>query len=171
MKIKHLGPVDFVLMILGLGVALYSTLYCYFKNWYEMVYFCLFWLLLILLFAVRVLIVKRTVEIDKDGCTVKNFLFKRRYKWSELKTIRMEDYSLRVRSKGDSYLKGVIFSTRENFRTPDFFGISTYLTFCWRPLRFFVVLFKNTKVLGSYGANEEEFMSKMAEYGVEIQRK
>lgn len=111
----------------------------------------------------------RTIRVDADGCTVKFLLFKKFYRWSDLKTKRIEDYRQRL-GRYDPYAKGVVFSKKENFRTPQSLTLSLYLQFCLNPFRFFFVLFKpaNKNGSGAYEVDEQEFLEKMAEYGVEL---
>ena len=114
----------------------------------------------------------KTLYINDSGCTVKVWFSKRFYKWSELKTIRIEDdYEFRFGARGETYKKGVVFSTRENFKTPWFMTTLSYMQMCINPFSFFVVFFEpedNKKRLGIYEVKESEFIEKMAEYGVEL---
>ena len=112
----------------------------------------------------------RTIEIDRSGCTVRFLFFRRHYTWSELRTKRIEDYRHRLFGRGDVYEKGVVFSTRENFHTPEMISILAHLSACINPFCFFVVLFKPSAKNGLkvYEVDEQEFMSIMKEYGVDL---
>lgn len=113
----------------------------------------------------------KTIEITQDGCTVKLLCFKRKYQWSDLKTKRIENYESRLFGRSDYYEKGVVFSTRKNFCTPELIGISTYLLFCLNPFKFFVILFKPSfkKVsIPTYEVDEEEFMKYMSAINITI---
>ena len=135
-------------------------------------FLCIMLLAFLLVHIIRLLIIfGRTIDMDENGCTIKFLFFKaRRYKWSEFKTICLEDNSQRLFGRGDPYQKFVVFSTREKFHTPELISIMTYLYFCLRPFRFFVVLFRPKRKFGAYGIDEELFRSKMKEFGVEVQK-
>ena len=127
------------------------------------------------LFEIRIMcILFRTIEIDENGCTVSLLFFKKRYLWNELKTKHLEDYGSRffpASAFARNIKRGVIFSTKENFRTPKMVHITGYWAYCLNPFCFFVVLFKPEEGVyteGFYEVDEDVFMSKMEEYGVTI---
>ena len=116
----------------------------------------------------------RTIEIKPDGCTVKFLFYKKQYAWSDLKTVRVEIFSTRLTlgRTGSIYTKGIIFSTKENFRTPNWSNISTYLIFCINPFHFFPAFFEEYKYRSDdckyYEVKEKPFMELLQEYGVEV---
>ena len=84
-----------------------------------------------------------------------------------MKTKNIENVALRL--WGDPYERAVVFSKKEKYHTPELIGITACL-FSIHSFSFFVVLFK-PKGLNSfpiYEIEEEVFMSKMEEWGVEI---
>lgn len=112
----------------------------------------------------------RTIKMDKDGCTVSFLWFKKTYLWDELKTKHVEkNYDQRIGNRYWYYKKGVVFSKKENFKTPEFLDIFAYMNVCLNPFSFFVVLFKPDppkESAGIYEVDEAEFMAKMEEFGV-----
>ena len=114
----------------------------------------------------------RTININPEGCTVKFLFYKKQYAWSDFKTIRVENYSLRLNfgGAGNIYEKAIIFSTRENFHTPEWLNISSYLTFCINPFHFFPVFFEEYRKgeFRYYEVKEQPFMELLQEYGVEV---
>ena len=174
MKIKYTGSIIYYIAFVVIQVLpIIGVFYCHFKGDDLMRSCCIICSLIALIGNIRLIIsYGRVFEMDENGCTIKFLFFKaRRYKWSEFKTIRLEDNSQRLFG-GDPYKKCVVFSTRENFHTPEMINILTYMELCLRPFRFFVVFFKTktSKEVGVYKVDEELFMSKMKEFGVEVQK-
>lgn len=164
------------MVVLLLIVQLFLALYCVFLCFnFERVAIGVIILIfaLVQLYMLRMCFVYgRTIRVDADGCTVKFLVFKKFYSWSELKTKRIEDYRQRL-GKYDSYKKGVVFSKKANFHTPESLTLSLYLQFCLNPFRFFFVLFKPTakNEFKCYEVDEQDFMDKMKEYGVVLDGK
>lgn len=84
----------------------------------------------------------RKIYFHKDGCTVSFLFFKKQYSYKDLKTKNIEDFSQRLGGGSDSYERGVVFSVRENFHTPQILSITQYLLFTVNPFHFFVVFFQ-----------------------------
>ena len=117
------------------------------------------------------LIIFKKIDINKNGCSVKFLFFKKTYTWDMLKTKSIEHYGQRLFGRINSYEKGCVFSVKKNFHTPEIMGISSYLFSCINPFRFFVVLFssKDSKGSGLFEVDEQLFMEKMNEWGIELQ--
>ena len=111
----------------------------------------------------------RTLEFSESGCVIKFLCFKKEYKWDELKTKNIEKVSHRLGCRGDSYERAVVFSKREKYHTPEILSIISCL-FSIHSFFFFAVLFtpKSRTSFSIYEIEEEVFMSKMEEWGVEI---
>ena len=114
----------------------------------------------------------RTLELNQHGCKIKFLFYKQFFEWKELKTIRMQKFSLELHGGGVMGMKGIVFSTTENFRVSETLPILTYLDFCLNPFCFFIVLFKPQKKNDTsfYEVEEEPFMKLLEEYGVEVQK-
>ncbi len=117
----------------------------------------------------------RTLIMDEEGCTVKFLGFSRKYKWTELKTKRIEDYT-RALSYREPYTGGVIFYKKRT-RKPQWITPANY-SFCVHPFTFFFVYFTpNTSApVGSYHyrmkvyeVNENEFLNQFKEWNVELE--
>ena len=117
----------------------------------------------------------KTIYINETGCTVKLWFYKKTYSWSELKTKRIENFDQRLCGRGDPYVRGVVFSTKSNFKTPELIAIETYLMCCLNPFAFFVVLFQphdsHTRMVHTYEVDEETFMEKMESFGITIEKR
>ena len=112
----------------------------------------------------------KSARIDEVGITVKFLSFKKLYTWDKIKTKSIETYDQRLFGTRDSYKKGCVFSTKEKFHTPEMLGIVTYLFSRINPWRFVSVLFtpKDTKGIGLFEIDENLFMEKMNEWGIEL---
>ena len=125
------------------------------------------------LFALRVAFGEfRTLEINKYGCEIKFLFYKRLYKWEELKTVKIQSFIHTMYGRTSMRMKGIVFSTRTDFKFPENVSDSLYLDLHLNPFCFFIVLFKsqnkNNKPL--YEVEEEPFMKLLEEYGVEVQK-
>lgn len=113
--------------------------------------------------------VSRIIEMDEKGCTVKRIGIKKRYSWDELQTKCVEYHEFRLLSGFPAYHKVVIFSKRKNFHTPEDFHINLYSSFCLNPFKFFYVGFLPEPNPRKNEVNENLFMEKMNEWGIELQ--
>ena len=111
----------------------------------------------------------RTIIMDKDGCTVKFFGIKKRYLWGELETKSVEYYEMRLCASLPSFYKAVVFSKRKNFHTPEDFHLNPYLFLCFNPFKFFYVGFIKNPNFKNNEVDEQLFMEKMNEWGIELQ--
>ena len=175
MKIKYTGSIIYYIAFVVIQVLpIIGVFYCHFKgDDLERNLYIIYSLIVLIVNIRQIISYGRVFEMDENGCTIKFLFFKaRRYKWSEFKTIRLEDNSQRLFGRGVPYKKCVVFSTRENFHTPEMIDILTYMELCLRPFRFFVVFFKTktSTEVGVYEVDEELFMSTMKEFGVEVQK-
>ena len=116
----------------------------------------------------------RTLIIDENGCTVKFLCFKKRYRWKELKTIRIEDYR-DCHEDGTPYQKGIIFSKHERVHRHKWFKPLERSIVWGNPFRFFFVYFKPTEERKNrfpfpkvYEVDEEEFIALLSEWGVQF---
>ena len=112
--------------------------------------------------------------MSEDGCVVKFLFWKQRYTWDELKT-KLIVYNGVSASKepfrAHQYTKTVVFSKKEKFKIPTFIDIETHYHICLKPWSYFIVNLKTKEQRASwptYEIDEELFMSKMAEWGVEF---
>jgi len=112
----------------------------------------------------------RTIIMDKDGLTLKVFGIKKRYLWEEFATKSVEHYEMRLCGSNPGYYKAVIFSKRKNFHTPEDFHLNAYIAFCLNPFKFLFVGFMLDPNPKNNEVDEELFMEKMNEWGIELQR-
>lgn len=125
------------------------------------------------LFSISTLIsVGRTFILDETGCTVSFWKFKRTYTWDQIKTKVIITYSFRPLLMGTNcpeYLTEIIF-TPYIMRKPRF--IRAYIYSIFHPFRCIYMYFdpKENRFRSSkyYEADEEEFRTKMAQWGVEL---
>ncbi len=151
------GPILFVLFLLEFG----------FDYW--------IWALIIgSLFVIQAVLVCvtycRTLIMDKNGCTVEFLRYKKTYKWSELETKRIVDSSGSW-SEQMAYTTCFVFCKKKR-------KISRWLhpalySLYFHPLSFMFVCFDphlDFKPVHEeiYLVEEDEFLKKMAEWGVEI---
>ncbi|MBQ3004413.1 MAG: hypothetical protein IJD88_00635 [Clostridia bacterium] len=119
----------------------------------------------------------RTLKMDKDGCTITFLKISKRYKWTELETKRVEDYSNAIRTF-EPFYAGVIFYKKKT-RKPKWILPSVFSKYV-HPFSFFYVYFnphidtrtvkaKNSKQPSVYYVEESEFLKQMAEWGVELE--
>ena len=117
------------------------------------------------------LCVAKMIKMDESGCEVHIFKFCRRFRWNEFKTVRMEYFRInKYQSKiGIIYCTDKIESMYRKY--------PTYLSFIRPHFGYFYVIFPNdsekymipSEEYGAFEVNEEEFMSKMHEWGVRIE--
>ncbi len=116
-----------------------------------------------------------TLTMDKNGCTIRLWFYKKAYKWEDLKTIRVED--LRDALLNDyvsgGYDRCIVFSTKSKLRpflyaTPN--RQRTFATF----YKTFAVYFINNDASHKrrtdnflWACDEEELLAKLKEWGVE----
>lgn len=119
----------------------------------------------------------RTIIMDKDGCTISFWGISKKYKWDELKTKRIENYSHRLRTRHQPYTKGAIFSPK-HVRNPLKLMPIEYSVFHLVPsIRFFgyIFVFFDPHFAGPavqpdiYEVEEAEFRKCMAEWNVDIE--
>lgn len=131
----------------------------------------LFWLLFILRFIYTNF---KVINMDERGCTVTFLFFKQEYKWEELKTKRITyngPRALKQAFRHYQYEKTVVFSKKENLKTSKYIDIETHYNICLKPWSYFIVNIKDKNQKASsptYEVDEEYFMSKMKEWGVEL---
>lgn len=113
----------------------------------------------------------KTIIMSKEGCTISFWHYQRTYKWQEFKIKALEDFSHTYRDRTEtSYKKGVVFSTCDIcklwWRSPQQYSIS-------HPFSFICIYFvPERKISGqyaSYETEEELFMDKMKEWGIELE--
>ena len=154
-------------------VAIIGMVWSYWKftptNWKVLF---IIWPLLILLILYAG-IEHYSLVFDKEGCTKKCMLYKRKYRWDEL--IVRQEYSEKIEDTYvcDTYKEGVVFLTKRK-TTKRKTGIGTYTAL--HPFSSMAVNFKGTYIFGyNYLArgsevNKEQFFRKMEEWGVSIDR-
>ncbi len=114
-----------------------------------------------------------SLVFDKEGCTKKCMLYKRKYRWDEL--IVRQEYSEKIEDTYvcDTYKEGVVFLTKRK-TTKRKNGIGTYTAL--HPFSSMAVNFKGTYIFGynylerGSEVNKEQFFKKMDEWGVSIKR-
>lgn len=115
----------------------------------------------------------RTLIMNEDGCTVQFLWYRRHYKWSELETKDIEDYT---NSFGylEPYKGGAIFS-RKKSKKPAWLMPFDY-SFLFHPLCFFFVYFDprihfnkwDYRCPDLYVVDEATFRVNMSKWNVEI---
>ena len=116
----------------------------------------------------------KTIYMDESGCTVTFLFFKQKYKWEELKTKRITYNGAKASKlafRHYQYEKTVVFSKKENLKTSKYIDIETHYNICLKPWSYFIVNIKDKNQKASsptYEVDEEYFMSKMKEWGVEL---
>lgn len=130
--------------------------------------FIVFW---ILRFCISV---GRTLIFDENGCTVKFLWFSKSFKWEELKTKKIVDLKDALGYR-QPYTAGAMFSIR-HVRLPGWLALSDYCVFV-HPFEFIFVNFdtehnykKWDPPFEFYIVNEDEFMTHMEDWGVELYR-
>ena len=117
-----------------------------------------------------------TLTMDENGCTLDFLWIRKKYLWSDLKTIRVEDLRATIYATHDSsgYEKCIVFSTKARIKpfiyaTPnfryDFFG-THFKTF----FVYFVKYNKDGKRNDNgtlWSCEEEEMLAKLKEWGIE----
>lgn len=114
--------------------------------------------------------VRRTIIINKDGCRISFRHYQKIYKWEDFKVRAEVDFSHTVKSLAESaYTKGVIFSTHANCRSRWGNLLSVF-----HPLSFIGIYFSpKEKFLWrdeNYEVDEEMFLGKMKEWGIELEK-
>ena len=165
-SIKSIVPVIFLFF---LGVVLFVKFMA--DSAVLALLFALLWLAVI---ARTLYTLCKIIEMDENGCTVKFLFFSQKYKWEDLKT-RLAVYNGPNASKAPyrhyQYERTVIFSKKEKFKVPVFYDIETHYHLCLTPWSYFIVNLKDKEQKAScptYEIDEELFMSKMVEWGVEL---
>ncbi|MBQ3004412.1 MAG: hypothetical protein IJD88_00630 [Clostridia bacterium] len=130
----------------------------------------------LLLFTIRFWITYgRTLIMDEEGCTVKFLCFRRKYKWTELKTKRVEDYTRALRYR-EPFTGGVIFCKKRT-RKPKWLTPSNHCMLV-HPFSFFFVYFDpHTNVpegsyhyqIKAYVVEKEKFLKQMKEWNVDLE--
>lgn len=127
----------------------------------------------------------RTLIMDEMGCTIRFLKIEKKYQWDELKIKRIEDFNF----DSERYESGVVFF-KHPIRKPTWYGAMNYC-FWVHPFSFFFVYFKKppkalpegkrygkimdshltwepTETFSVYAVDEEEFLTQMKEWGVEL---
>ncbi len=143
---------------------------------YNIFFLCVYLLILIIAIIQALISYRRTLIMDEEGCTIKFLWFTHKYKWTELETKRIEDYTNALRYM-EPYGKGVIFY-KKRVRKPKWILPSHYNIFI-HPFSFFFVYFdphidsriikKKRAKQALYCVEESEFLKQMAEWGVELE--
>ena len=139
-------------------------------------------LLALVLLAPTILLIRawvvlgRTLIFSKEGCTVKFMFYSKTYKWQELKTKQIKDFSNGISYKEQPFKQGTIFCSKSiNFPKKLKPAGFNYL---YRPFGFFFVYFKpcsnyyaNKSLLYSdlYVVNEDEFRNNLKKWKVDIE--
>ena len=129
----------------------------------------------------------KELQMSKDGCLIKVFLWKRFYRWNTFKTVRLLDFGQYIKggNHGNApyFSEGILFCTRRIPKYPVKVDPPTY--FLLRDplgLRSFYIQFPpesayTTKMefgvleygFYPYRADRAEFMSKVEEWGLKIE--
>lgn len=126
------------------------------------------------LFTFRIYVsVGRTLTMNQEGCTISFLCFRRTYKWSEFRVIRLIKCTPDV-LHGFPYSEGCIFLRKRKKLHPDL--VTEYSIFI-RPYSFIYVYFKPEKelkkwyesYLPKYEIEKNIFMDKMHEWNVAVQ--
>lgn len=117
----------------------------------------------------------RTIIMSKDGCAVEFLLFKKFYKWEDLKTKRYEytENILPPFERGSPYTRGILLSKR-NISKRSTLKLATRCYFTPFPFSFIYVYFYPDNMTERpsnaypiyYAANEQEFRAKLLSWGV-----
>ncbi len=114
------------------------------------------------------------LKLEENGCTIKYLFITKKYKWSDLKTIRIEDLRSPL-DKGYAFDKCIIFSSKENLK--HFSNIRAFRHYRSINLKMdtFAVYFtkynEKGKQLGNsipcWSCHEEKMLTKFNEWGIE----
>lgn len=117
----------------------------------------------------------RTFLLDKDGCTVCFGKYRKKYLWNELKTKRIEEHDLPTMLRGrfsPPYLKEAIFSPFK-IHKPKMIRANVYCLF--HPFSCIYINFalKDVKYENGrhYEVDEEEFIEKMNQWSVTLEKR
>ena len=113
----------------------------------------------------------KIITMNESGCEVQIFKSHRRFTWNEFKTVRMEYFRINKRQSKT----GIIFCTDKIGSM--YRKYPTYLSLIRPHFGYFYVMFPYdsekymipSEEYGAFEVNEEEFMSKMHEWGVRIE--
>lgn len=127
------------------------------------------WYILCLVFETS-----KKLIMDKEGCTVSVWGYKKTYKWEEL-CVKQIVYNTGIGSRkscNTQYIESVIFSPQPVKRKKQAYITSYEKTRYWKTI--FYVNFvlegkKKQSYMGLYEVEKEEFFSKMQEWGVELE--
>lgn len=129
---------------------------------------------LLIIIAVRYWIsAGRVLIMDAEGCTVQFLWYCRTYKWTELETKRIEDYTNSIGYR-QPYTAGVIFY-KNTTRKPSWLMPAEYSMYA-HPFSFFFVYFDphihfnkwDVRCPNLYVVDEAEFRANMANWNVEL---
>lgn len=118
----------------------------------------------------------RTLIMNAEGCTVQFLWYRRTYRWTELKTKRIEDYTNRFGYR-DPYTAGAIFCKKQIKKQSRWKPGSYSARFYVHPFSFFFVYFdphipaqeRKYQMSDIYVVEEAEFRKNMAEWNVELE--
>ena len=112
--------------------------------------------------------------LDENGCTVKFLFITKKYKWSDLKTVRVEDLRPPA-EKGCAFDECIIFSTKENL--PYFAHIRAFKNFNSVNFKmntfavYFIKYNEKGKQMGTWfscwSCHKEDMLTKLGDWGVE----
>lgn len=112
--------------------------------------------------------------MDKEGCTVSVWGYKKTYKWKEL-CVKQIVYNTGIGSRkscNTQYIESVIFSLQPVKRKKQAYITSHEKTRYWKTLFYVNFVLEGKKkqpYMGLYEVEKEEFLSKMQEWGVELE--
>ena len=113
-----------------------------------------------------------TLIFDKEGCTKKFLLYKKRYRWDDLPVKQL--YTSYVYSY-DVYKEGVVFLTKREISEKIKYNITNYVLF--HPMSCIIVNFEGTfrmddvkdgQRMRGCEVNKQEFLRKMDEWGITL---
>ena len=110
--------------------------------------------------------------MDKNGCTIQLGFYKKIYKWTDLKTIRVEDLrdALLNDYASGGYDRCIVFSTKPNLKpfvhiTPN--RRRTFTTFYKTFAVYFIKPDQKSTPNYLWACDEEEMLAKLKEWGIE----
>ena len=176
-----LGP------LLAIGTMIYLEIYLI-KYWIEKgklrigfgkVFLIVFMSLICIYYIFGIVDLGRTVELTRKGCIISFFIIKCFYSWNEYQVKKIERYSKNsnLSSPVTGYDEGAVFSkvpvkrpkryrpaNEKSFLTPYVFST---VWICFRNEK---SKDKNKYWNGFYEVDKEEFLQKMDEWGIELEK-
>lgn len=113
----------------------------------------------------------RSYILDADGCTVCFWKYRKMYRWAEFKTKRIEKHILPSMFRGDishPYLEDIIFSPKV-IHKPKFLRAEGYsVLHPFTCIYFHFAPTEESNLVRSFEVKKEEFLSRMAQWGIEL---